>query len=163
MTWEISLEGLTALTGDVPGRLAAVVVFEDRRSRSLLGGRASRFGVLVLQEGMLTVHDDDPSASAPVAEVRARRLRSLGFALALRAQAGSEQHVHGYHQRRAGEEDARAQALAQEHRALTLVPRPPDMPERQYARILANRRSQQLLWRELWLAVLARAGAQIAP
>jgi hypothetical protein len=162
VTWEISLDRLAALTGDAPGRLAAVVVLEGRRAVPLLGRTPERFGVLVLESGVLTLHGEEQAEHAPVSEVRARRLRSNGFALSLGAEASLEHHVHGYHQPRAGE-PSRARELAQEHRALTLVPSPPDMPERQYQRILSNRRSQQLLWRELWLAALSGAGAHVVP
>ena len=150
MTWEITADQLAELTGEHDGRLAALVVERERRLA------AARLWVLELHGDHVALLDDAVALRAPAPEVAVTRAGSNGFRLTI---DGEPHQLHGFHPRSARESSAAA-PLAERHRALTLLPRPAEMPERQYRRILGNRRAQQLLWRELWVAVLTRAGAR---
>ncbi len=43
--------------------------------------------------------------------------------------------------------------------ALTIVPRPAGMSDKQYKQLMSSKLGQQRLWRELWLIVLRAFGA----
>jgi hypothetical protein len=148
--WDIAPDRLAALTGEQDGRLAGLVVERERRLAP------ARLWVLELHDGEVALHDEDATERAAIGEVRTDRQGSNGFRLQLE---GRVHLLHGFHPRNA-REAAAAEPLAERHRALRLVPRPPEMTDRQYRRITGNRRAQQLLWRELWLAALAQAGAR---
>jgi hypothetical protein len=132
-------------------RLAAVVLWRERPLTS------ASLAVLVLDDGRVELLDEQgaPVFSAPADGVRTRKGARTGWRV-LTERTGVL--LRGW-STSGGVPSEREAVLAERERAYLAFPAIGGMEAPEHERLLGNPRAQQLMWRELWLRVLARAGA----
>jgi hypothetical protein len=156
--WDLTAEepeGRSGFAEREPRRFAAVVYW--RRHLLSLTGRRAVLELLDRPEATATLTNKRGEVLFQVAtgEIRCRRSWPACFTIECE---GRSWRLWGLavSSARGGK---RLLEVTRREQALTIVPRPPGMSDKQYKKLMSSKLGQQRLWRELWLIVLRAFGA----